>query len=164
MCTLVLLQLLSSVLFPRVLQTSRSLLHILALVQAHSLYYIFSSCCQGVSLLGSHSSCLRALNPFLLLLLCVHPKSSLLRFLRQGTYIGQQSVNHISPNFHSNVTGFSLSSLHITTAHSFTFAASVYFVVYSSAFSRYFCNPSGVSDTRPNHLQASIPTPYLPPP
>ena len=53
--------------------------------------------------------------------------------------------NSSSPHFHLNSTGFVLSSLHTSIAHLFTFAVTLHFLVYSSAFTIYFCNPSGVS-------------------
>ena len=54
--------------------------------------------------------------------------------------------NSSFPHFHLNVAGFSLSSLHTPTAHFFLRSLSLQFLVYSSAFSIRFCNPSGVSD------------------
>ena len=59
---------------------------------------------------------------FLLLSLCVHPKSSPLGSLRQGTVYWSTIGSSSSPHFHLKFTAFTLSSLHITTAHFFTFA------------------------------------------
>ena len=70
-------------------------LHIPAWVQSHYSGYIFGSCRQRASLLGSHPSCLRVLYPFLLFLLSMcaipFPDSSLLRYLYAKVYTGRRS-------------------------------------------------------------------------
>ena len=86
------------------------------------------------------------LYPFLLFSLCVYPKNSPLRSLRQGTYIGLRFLGTSSPPFYMKVSGFNLFLLHTATAHFFTFAFPLHCLLYSSAFSFCSCNPSGVSD------------------
>ena len=63
--------------------------------------------------------------------------------------------NSCSPHYHLKVTGFSLSSLHTTTAHFCTSAVTLHFLVYYSDLSICFCNPSGVSDI-PTKSSANI--------
>ena len=67
------------------------------LTRPHSSEYIFQSMCQGASRLVSHPSRLFVLHPFLLLSLCVRPKSSPLRSLLQGTYTSLRSVSNVLP-------------------------------------------------------------------
>ena len=88
-------------------------LHIPAWVQSHYSGYIFGSCRQRASLLGSHPSCLRVLYPFLLFLLsmCAIPLSRQQSFeisLRQGIY--WSAIGYLSSKFHLDATGLSFSS------------------------------------------------------
>ena len=62
------------------------------LIRIHILILVSSA-----GLLGSHPSCLLVIYPFLLLSLCVHSKSSLLRSLRQSMYVGLRLVVHLLP-------------------------------------------------------------------
>ena len=97
-----------------------------------------------MSLLGSHPSCLFVFYPFLLLSLWVHPESSPLVSLRQSMYIDLRLGKSSSPHFDLKATGFNLSSLHTITAHVFTFAVTLHFLVSSSAFSICSCNSSAI--------------------
>ena len=67
-----------------------------------------------------------------------------------------------SPHFPVKVPGFTLSWLHtiqLGTAHLFTFAVTLDFLVYSMWCLLCFCNPSGVFLLFPrNHPPTSIPT------
>ena len=96
-----------------------------------------------MSSLGSRPSCLHMLYLFPLFFLCVHPKSSLWGFLRRGTYIGLHSIIPLFPHLYLNVTGLSLSSLHIASAfvrcHSPSFSTFEFFSIR-------FRYPPGVSD------------------
>ena len=87
--------------------------------------------------------------PFpLLTTLCVHPKSSILGFLRRGTYIGLQSAIRLFPLFHF-LQGFRYPRniyFEVTTAHIFTFVVTLHRLLYYSAFLIRFCKPLGVSD------------------
>ena len=67
----------------------------------------------------------------------------------------REHTQQSSPHCDLKVAGFTLSSLHTTTAHFFTFAFALHFLVYSSAFSICFCYPSGVSDI-PTKSSANI--------
>ena len=97
--------------------------------------------------------------PFLLLLLCVHSfEISAPRYVYWST-IGSSSSQHF--------TEFTLFSLHTTTAHTFMFVVTLHFLVYASAFSICFCNPSIVSDNsheiihQSRHRQSPTATPSL---
>ena len=63
--------------------------------------------------------------------------------------------NPSSPHFQMKVTGFTLSSLHTTTAHVYTFDNTLHFLACSSALSIWFCTPSGISDI-PTKSSANI--------
>ena len=75
--------------FPSHTSPAYSNFGIIALIVTHIL--ILVSWRESV-LIGSHPCCLRLLYPFLLLLPCVHPKSSLLRYLCQVAYTDLRSV------------------------------------------------------------------------
>ena len=118
-----------------------------------------------MSLLGSHPSRLRVLYFYptcITFAMCASQgqpfEISTPRYVYWST-IGNSS----SPHFHLKATGFTLSSLHTTTAHFFTFAVTLHFLVYSSALPICFCNPSGVTHI-PTESYAHINPETLPSP
>ena len=93
--------------------------------------------CNDASLSGSHPSCLPLLvYPFLMLMLCVYPKSSLLRCLRQGTYTGLRSVKSIL-SLRTELYRLDLVFVTRTTiAHFLTFAVTLHFLLRGTIVNR----------------------------
>ena len=121
------------------------LVHILALAQSHSLIHLFIlvSRCESVRT----ASCLRVLYLPITFAMCASREQSL--ETSTPTYVHCSAIGNLSsPHFHLNVTGFTLSLLHTTTAHFCTFAVTLHFLVYciNSAFSstqlRFGLNPA----------------------
>ena len=99
--------------------------------------------------LGFQSLSHPTLYPFLLLLPCVHPKSSLLSYLRQGTHTGLRSVIHRLPTPIWKLPGSPYVRYIQLLLRTFlrSLPVTLHFLVYPDrAFSVCFYNPSCVSD------------------
>ena len=97
------------------------------------------------SLLGSHQSYLRVLLPFpITFAMCASQEQSFETFTPRYGYWSALG-NSSSPHFHLKVTGFTLPSLHTSTAHCFYVRCLLC-----------FRNPSGVSDTPTKSIRKKI--------
>ena len=82
--------------------SARPVFGTITLIGIQLLILLIVSRCESV---GSHPFCLHVLYPFLLLLLCMYPKSITLILLRQGTYAGLRSAIHLLPTTNWIVRG-----------------------------------------------------------
>ena len=139
-------QLLPSVLFTSYAFTSHtspaySGLGTFTFVRMHLL--ILVSRCESVRITSIWPTCVFTLSTTFAM--CVSHE----RYFKTSTplYIYWSTIGASSPpHFQLIFTGFTLYSLHTTTAHFLTFAVTLHFLVYFSALSISFCYPWGVLD------------------